>query len=94
MKVRVHSGDSVTYLDETARFVPVDTKGSKEKVVGKIVYKIGSCYSVHWLKPKLYRDGYSFVAESCLAVLLKRNDPRWKIEIHPQELKEVVSTPS
>jgi len=94
MKVRVHSGDNVTYSDETDRFVPVDTKGSKEKVVGKIVYKIGSCYSVQWLKPKMYKGGYSFVADKCLCVLLKRNDPRWKVEVHSQEPKEVVSASS
>jgi hypothetical protein len=68
MKVKVVSGDKVT---------TVATQGSKEKQVGKLMFKIGSCYSVLWQEPKVLRGGYNFVAQECLYVLLKKGDSRW-----------------
>ena len=73
MKVKVKVGDSVTLKQEC------NHSGEKERRVGKLVYKMGTVYSVYWEKPKEYNGGYTFVSEKCLAVLLTRNDPRWKV---------------
>ena len=92
MKVHPIVGDRVT----TNECITVDTQGSKEKQVGKLMFKIGSCYSVQWLEPKVLRGGYSFVAEDLLFVLLKKGDPRWNIQntILSTGTKDIVGTGS
>jgi hypothetical protein len=70
-------GDRVTLLEPAERLVQVDLKGTLKRKVGKLVFKMGECYSVNWIEPKMYAGGYSYVSEKCLILLLKRNDPRW-----------------
>ena len=89
MKVKVRLGDRVVYRDTDRRSMSVDLKGSKEKIVGQVMFKTGSCYSVRWLTPKMYQ-GYTFVPEDMLLVLLKKNDERWNV-IHSQEASAVVA---
>lgn len=72
MKVKVRRGDLVTYKEVDRRTY------QGHKVIGALMSLHGSVYSVHWLTPKQYKGGYSWVGEDFLVVLLKKNDARWQ----------------
>lgn len=88
MKVKVRIGDRVTYNDGR-RYYQTDLKGTRCRVEGILMYKMGECYSVSWYSPKQYRGGFSLISEKCLNVLLKRGDSRWQNDIHTQEINTV-----